>query len=258
MAFSSCAHKALNFPSRVSPWDQLLPPVEETAAQLAFTTWSSVNVVSTWQSKILKITPRTPLQRWPTSMALWIPATSQAESWPPSEQPALEGWRENSVRLSWGAAQPTPSSGPSPSSGQCLARGELIVIRRELCTTAPATAEIQPLEHRNQTARLLAFSDSFVLSDPLGGRFVWVLTGHPEAAGSPHRKWELATATMAYMVSWERNYVRGLWRMWGCSEGNLTHPHPERKAWGPGPWIWAAILYLPWGNLGLSLAAIFP
>lgn len=190
MAFSFCAHKALHFPSRVSPWDQLIPPVEETAAQLAFTTWSSVNVVSTWQSTILKITPRTPLRRWPTSMALWIPATSQAESWPPSEQPALEGWGENSVPSSWGAAQPTPSPGPSPSSGQCPARGELIVIRRALCTTAPATAETKPLEHRNQTARLLAFSDSFVLSDPLGAlgayRASWGCRQSPQEVRAGH------------------------------------------------------------------------
>jgi len=67
-------------------------------------------------------------------------------------------------------------------------RGELVVTRHALCTTVPATAEMNPLEHRNQMARLLAFSDSFVLSGPLEGRFVWVLTGHPEAAGSPHRK----------------------------------------------------------------------
>lgn len=69
-----------------------------------------------------------------------------------------------------------------------MVRGELIVIRHALRTTAPATTEINPLEHRNQMAGLLAFSDSFVLSDPLVGRYVWVLTGHPEAVGNPHRK----------------------------------------------------------------------
>lgn len=106
-------------------------------------------------------------------------------------------------------------------------------------------------------ARLLAFSDSFVLSDPLVGRFIWALTWHPEAAGSLHRKWEMATPTVAYMLSGERNHMRGLWRMWGSWEGNFTHSHPEMKAWGLGDWGTGAKLLSsnhleePWAFLSL-------
>lgn len=141
-AFSLWHTQALNVALPESPREisSFLP--KEATAILACAAWLWVNV-ATGQSKILNITPRTPLQTLTRSTALRIPAT-QCPGSPggvPTDVPQrVSIGREHSGPLSWGSSA-SPAR-PSPPPGVCGGR----VHRPEcvLCTAAPAATETLP------------------------------------------------------------------------------------------------------------------